>query len=34
MCEDFVPNFGDKELAVASQQRTVSHFLFDKGMFD
>jgi hypothetical protein len=33
MCEDFTPNFGDKKLAVALQQRTVSHLLFHKGIF-
>jgi hypothetical protein len=33
MCEDFVPNFGDKELAVVSRQRTVSHYVFHQGFF-
>jgi hypothetical protein len=28
MCENFAPNFGDKELDVASQQCTISRFLF------
>jgi hypothetical protein len=32
MCEDFAPKFGDKELVVPSQQRTVSHFLFHHGI--
>jgi hypothetical protein len=27
-CEDFAPNFDDKELAVASQRFTASHFHF------
>jgi hypothetical protein len=34
ICEDFAPNFGDKELAVASLQLTVSHFLFHERIFD
>jgi hypothetical protein len=34
ICKDFAPNLDDKELAVASQQRTVSHFLFHQGIFD
>jgi hypothetical protein len=29
MCEDFVPNFGDKKLVVASR-----HILFQQGIFD
>jgi hypothetical protein len=33
MCEDFAPNFADKELAVTSRQRIVSHFLFHQGFF-
>jgi hypothetical protein len=33
MCEDFAPNFADKESAVASRKRTISHFLFHQGMF-
>jgi hypothetical protein len=32
MCEDFSPNFGDKNLAVTSRQRTVSQFLSHKGI--
>jgi hypothetical protein len=27
LCDDFAPNFGDKRLAVAAQQRSASHFL-------
>jgi hypothetical protein len=34
ICEDFAPNFGDKKLAVASRQRTDSHFLFHQGYSD
>jgi hypothetical protein len=34
MCKDFAPNFGDKKLAVTSQQCTTSHFLFHRKMFD
>jgi hypothetical protein len=30
MCEDFALNFGNRKLAVASQQHTVSHFLFTR----
>jgi hypothetical protein len=32
MCEDFAQNFGSKEMAVASQQRIVSHFHFHQGI--
>jgi hypothetical protein len=34
MCEDFAPNFGDKELTVLSRQCTISHFLSQQGIFD
>jgi hypothetical protein len=34
MCEDFALNFGDKELAVTTRQRTVLRFLFHQGIFD
>jgi hypothetical protein len=33
ICENFSPNFGDKELAVASRQRTVSQFLLQQIFF-
>jgi hypothetical protein len=33
MGEDFAQSFGDKDLAVASRQRTVSHFFFTKKFF-
>jgi hypothetical protein len=33
MREDFVPNFGDKNLTVASRQRTASLFHFQQGFF-
>jgi hypothetical protein len=33
MWEDFFQSFGTKELAVASRQHTVSHFLFYQGIF-
>jgi hypothetical protein len=33
MCEDLALNFGDKELAVASCQRTISHIIFCQGIF-
>jgi hypothetical protein len=33
MCEDSTPNFGDKNLAVASQKHAASHFLFHQGIF-
>jgi hypothetical protein len=32
--EDLSPNFGDKELVVASPQRIISHFLFHQITFD
>jgi hypothetical protein len=34
MCEDFTLNFGDKELAVASEQSAFSCFIFHQGTFD
>jgi hypothetical protein len=34
MCEDFASNFGDKELAVVSLQRTASHFILHEGIVD
>jgi hypothetical protein len=34
ICQDFRPNFGDRKLAVASEQRTISLFLFQQGIFD
>jgi hypothetical protein len=34
MWEEFAPNFGDKELDVASWQRTSSHFLLHQSIFD
>jgi hypothetical protein len=33
MCEDSTPKLGAKEVAVASRQRTVSHFFFHQGIF-
>jgi hypothetical protein len=33
MCEDFVPNFGDKKPAVASRQCTTWHFPLSPGNF-
>jgi hypothetical protein len=35
ICEDFAPKlFTAKELAVASQQRIASRFIFHQGLFD
>jgi hypothetical protein len=34
VCEDFTPNFGDKNMTVASQQHTISHVLFQQGITD
>jgi hypothetical protein len=34
ICEKFTPKFGDKDLAVASRQRTVSRFHFHQEIFD
>jgi hypothetical protein len=34
MREDFSPNFDDKELALASRQHIVLHFLLHKSIFD
>jgi hypothetical protein len=33
MCEHFALNFGDKEMAVETQQRSVSYFLFHQTIF-
>jgi hypothetical protein len=34
MCEDFAQTRVTKELAIASRQRTLSHFLFQQGILD
>jgi hypothetical protein len=34
MCKDFAPKSGEKEMALASRQCTISHFLFHQAIFD